>query len=178
MIDSKIGVDVVENYMRYMTHQGKAFMLSLSSAIDAFDIASPLAFLFTTPDTNVRCAMNIHGSANTPAIIQIYEDTDVLAQFNVTGGTGITPANRNRNSSEVSVATVTHTPTITVAAAAALIHSKYAAKAGIEESFTIILKQNTEYLFRFLSVGDNNEGSLNLSWCEYIDLAWSDRVKE
>lgn len=166
MIDEKTGLQAIIQIMHYYTHEGKAFMLSLSSALDAFDIASPMSFLFTTPDTKEWAHMVVHGSANTAAILQVFEDTGVAAEFNVTGGSAIVPKNRNRNSSNVSVMTVTHTPTITKAEAAALLHSKYAAKAGVEESFYFVLKQGTKYLFRFLSVADNNEGSLNLSWFE------------
>lgn len=169
MIDEQTGAQVAIDCMEHSTHEGKAFMLSLSSILDAFDIATPLSFLFTTPDTAMRFHIFVHGSANTPAIIQIFEDNGVALQFDVTGGTSITPGNRNRNSSNVSTAIVTHTPTITKAEPEALIHSKYAAKSGVEESFEIKLKKNTSYLFRFLTVSDNNEGSLNLSWCEKID---------
>jgi len=172
MIDEKTGAQVAIACVEHEVHEGNAYMVSLSSALDAFDIAAPLSFLFITPNTPIRCHMHVHGSANTAAIIQCYEDTGVAAQFTVTGGTGITPINRNRNSSKTSVATVTHTPDIGNATADALIHSKYAAKAGIEESFPMLLKQNTAYLFRFLSNGDNNEGSLNLSWCEKPDKAF------
>lgn len=169
MIDEKTGLQVILNAMHYYTHEGKSFMLSLSSAIDAFDIASPLSFLFTTPDTKTWAHMVVHGSANTAAIIQIFEDTGVAAEFNVTAGSAIVPKNRNRNSSNASVITAAHTPTITKAEAAALLHSKYAAKAGVEETLYIVLKQNTKYLFRFLTVDDNNEGSINLSWYETKD---------
>lgn len=169
MIDEKTGLQAIVQAMHHYTHEGKSFMLSLSSVLDAFDIASPLSFLFATPNTKEWAHMVVHGSANTSAILQVFEDTGVAAEFNVTGGSAVVPKNRNRNSLTASVMTVTHTPTITKAEAAALLHSKYAAKAGIEETFYMVLKQNTKYLFRFLTVADNNEGSINLSWFETKD---------
>jgi len=173
MIDEKSGAQVTISCIEHSVHEGEAYMLSLSSALDAFDIDAPLSFLFTTPNTPIRCHMYVHGSANTAAIIQVYEDTGVATEFDVTGGTSITPKNRNRNSSNVATAIATHTPSITKAEAVALLHSKYAAKSGIEESFPVLLKQNTKYLFRFLSSANDNEGSLNLSWCEKADRAFA-----
>lgn len=178
MIDEKSGATQVLTGLSHQTHKGNAYTVSLASVLNGFDIAAPLSFLFTTPNTNVEAHAQIHGCSNTPAILQIYEDTGVAAQFNVTDGTTVTSINKNRNSSNVSTMTVTHTPTITKAEAEALIHTRYAGKAGAHTSFEFVLKKNTAYLFRFLAIEDNNEGSLNLDWCEYEDREWSARIKE
>jgi len=54
------------------------------------------------------------------------------------------------------------------------MHSEYIGSrksegAGTEGRLEDILKQNTEYLFKFTSVGDNNEGSLGLDWYEHTN---------
>jgi len=172
MIDEKTGAQVNVSCRNYAIHVGKAFALSLATDLDGFDKVSPMTFAFTTPNTAMRVHMLMHGSANLAAILQIYEDTGVQAQFKLTGGTSVTPINKNRNNSTTSVSTVKHTPTIDAATDDALIHERYAGKAGSHEAFEFILKQNTQYLFRFLTLDDDNEGSLNLDWIECKDRAF------
>ena len=130
MLNSKTLHEVAETSQQYDTDKSVGFMASLASALNGLDIASPLSFLFTTPDSNVRIRILAHGEANTAALLQIYEDTGVAAEFNVTGGTAQRPINRDRNvRSNRSVVTLAHTPTITAAAASALIHVRSLGKA-------------------------------------------------
>lgn len=169
MIDEKSGLLAFVTAMERSTNEGTSWLVSLTTVVNAFDIASPLAFLVTTPNTGIRIYVQAHGCANTPANLEIFEDTGVLAQFNVTGGTAFTPINKNRNSANVSTVTVTHTPTITAVTADALILGRHVGKSGGHLSHGIVLKQNTKYLFRLVSLEDNNEGSLNLDWLERVD---------
>jgi len=169
MIDEKSGAQVNISCMGHAIHQGDAYTCCLSTALDAFDKDPPMSFLVVTPDTPLRAHIQIHGSANLAAILEIFEDNSVVAQFNVSGGTAVTPVNKNRNSSNTSALTVTHTPTITAATVEARIHGRFAGKAGSHPSFEFVLKQNTSYLFQFTSMDDNNEGSLNIDWCERVD---------
>ena len=178
MIDPRTLHEVAESCCDYATHKGVGFMASIVSAADGFDVAVPLSFLLTTPDTNMRIHISAHAESNTPAILSVYEDTGVAAEFNVTAGTAQRPVNRDRNvRSNRSKVTLVHTPTITAAAVAARIHARTAGKAGGSPSFKIILRRNTSYLFTFVSLAADNEGSLNLTWAEAIDADWNSRVK-
>jgi len=176
MIDEKCGAQVTITGMNHAIHEGIAFTCCLSTAKDAFDTGSPMSFFLTTPDSEMHPHIQIHGSANVAAILEIFEDNGVAAQFDVSGGTVVVPANKDRNSSNVSVMTVTHTPTITAATVEARIHGRFAGKAGSHPSFEFVLKRNTKYLFKFTSLDDDNEGSLNIDWCERADRAFAGAV--
>jgi len=169
MLDEKTGYQVSITGMSHGTHEGNGYMAWLSTAINDFDIASPLDFLMITPDSPIHICIQALGCANTAAVIQIYEDTGVLAQFNVAGGTAYIPRNKNRNSAKTSVVTLTHTPVVTAATGDALIQERHAGKSGAHLAYEIILRANTAYLFRFLSMDNDNEGSLNLDWVEFAE---------
>jgi len=161
----------VIDFMDHEVHAGDAFTVSQRSAIDAFDIASPLSFYIITPNTAKHAHLTLYGEANLPAYWEFFEDTDVIGEFNVSGGSAITPVNRNRNSDITSTLTITTGPTITAATAAARIATESTGKAGGGvEGLGFILKKNTKYLARATSYQDNNEGSLRMKWHEHTDL--------
>ena len=170
--------EVSDDSREFDTAKGIAFMLGQVSAVDGLDTGVPLSYLFTTPDSNVRVKMLAHGEAATAAMLQIYEDTDVAAEFNVTAGTAVRPQNRNRNvRSNRSTVTVAYAPTITAVTAASLILARTVGKSGGHFDLRITLRRNTSYLFRLIPYADDNEGSLVLTWSEKIDEDWNDRVK-
>jgi len=172
MIDEKCGAQVAITGMNHAIHEGNAYTCCLTTAKDAFDTGSPMSFFLTTPDTAVHAHIQIHGSANLAAVLEIFEDNSVVAQFNVSGGTAVTPVNKDRNSSNASTMTVKHTPTIGAATVEARIHGRFAGKAGSHPSFEFVLKGNTKYLFKFTSLDEDNEGSLNIDWCERADKSF------
>ena len=172
MIDEKCGAQVNITGMNHAIHEGQAYTCSLTTAKDVFDTATPMCFLLTTPDSPIHAHIQIHGSANTAAVLEIFEDNSVASQFDVTGGTAVIPVNKDRNSSNISVMTVTHTPTITKSEVEARIHGRFAGKSGSHASFEFVLKTNTKYLFKFTSLDADNEGSLNIDWCERADKAF------
>jgi len=109
----------------------------------------------------------IKGDADLTAYWELFENTGVIGEFNVSGGVAAVPINRNRNSSNTSTLTITTSPTITAATAAALIATGAIGWASSgEELQGYLLKQNTKYLVRATSYSDNNEGSLSISWDE------------
>jgi len=157
--------------LQHALFEGNSYTLTQRTAANAFDIAAPISFLITTPDTLVRSLLLVQGDADLTAYWELFEDTGVLAEFNVTGGVAATPINRDRNSSNSSVLTVATAPTITAATAAALIATESIGWASSgEELQGYILKQNTKYLARATSYADNNEGSFSLTWYEYTAL--------
>jgi len=161
----------VIDFMDYEVHAGHAFVVSQRSAVDAFDILSPLSFYIITPNTTKHSHIALYGEANLPAYWELFEDTGNAAEFNVSGGSTITPINRNRNSDITSTLTITTGPTITAATAAALIATEATGKAGGDgKSLGFVLKKNTKYLARATSYLDNNEGSFRMKWHEHTDL--------
>jgi len=175
MIDETTGAQVGVTEAVSAIHAGDGYIVSRVSAIDAFDIAAPFDFLVTTPDTAIRVHMRVHGTSNTPAVISIYEDSGVLATFDVEDGTIWTPIQQDRNSSNTSAVVVVHTPTVN-AATANLLQQRMSGKAGGHQNLQFILKQNTNYLFRFISLVDDNEGSFVLEWDEKIHKKFTGSV--
>lgn len=159
------------NTPHHEIHQGDAYVCSQRTALNGFDIASPLTFYVITPNTVKWAHITILGEANTPAYWELFEDTGNILEFNVSGGVAVTPKNRNRNSTDSSGLTITIGATVMVAAAAALIATEAIMKASAGgERQEFILEQNRKYLVRATSYQDNNEGSLTLTWYEHTDL--------
>ena len=154
---------------------GNSYMVSQNSAIDALDIAAPLTYHVTTPDTLYQAHLEAAVSVGAAAIIEVFEDDGNAAHFDVSAGDAVIPINRNRNSANVSAFTVASGVTVTQATADVLIYSRRVGGVlGSSGNFPedgIILKLNTQYLIRVLSDADNNEGSLGLTWHELLTLA-------
>jgi len=157
--------------LQHALFEGNSYTRTQRTAVNAFDIGTPISFLITTPNTLVRALLLIQGDADLTAYWELFEDTGNLAEFNVTGGVAATPINRDRNSSNTSTLTITTAPTINAATAAALIATESIGWASSgEELQGYILKQNKKYLARATSYVDNNEGSFSLTWYEYTAL--------
>jgi len=149
-------------------HEGNAFTVSQVSASNGLDIAAPLTFSVVTPNTTKWGHLIASADCNNPCILEIYEDNGVALEFNVSGGSSVTPKNRNRNSATVSGMTVKSGVTVTAAAVAARITTRVISRAGTNVfRQEIVLKQNTMYLVRLYTYTDNNEGGLSLDWYEH-----------
>jgi len=158
------------DYAHHEIHGGSAYTVSQKTAVNAFDITSPMTFHITTPNTAKYAHIIILGEANTPAYWELFEDNGVAANFNISSGSSVTPKNRNRNSSKTSKLTIKSGVTVTQATTDVLIDVEAIAKsAGGGERHEWVLKANTEYLVRATSYTDNNEGSLTLDWYEHTN---------
>ena len=165
---------VIITYLHYQIHRGMAYKVFQSVGTDAFDIAAPLTYHVTTPDTTKWAHLTWKASSTTEALMEIFRDNGNAAHFDVSAGDSVTPMNRNHNFPDASCRTVASGVTITQATADVLIHSEYIGSRKSEGADTggrleDILKQNTEYLFKFTSIADNNEGSLGLDWYEHTN---------
>jgi len=157
--------------IQHNMYEGNAYSLTQRSNVNAFDIAAPMSFFITVPDTAILVHLLIQGDADLSAYWELFEDTGNLAQFNISGGVAATPINRNRNSADTSTVTATTAPTITAATTAALIATESIGWASSGETLQgYILKRNTKYLVRATSYNDNNEGSISLTWQEITAL--------
>lgn len=160
---------VVMSYLHYKIHEGKAYKTFQSLGTDAFDIATPMTYHVTTPNTAEWAHLVWIAGSTTESLLEIFKDDGNALHFDVSAGNAVTPQNRNHNFPNASGLTVASGVTITQATADVLIHSEYIGSkksegAGREDRFEDVLKQNTEYLFKLTSVADNNEGSLGLDW--------------
>jgi hypothetical protein len=156
------------------THEGNGYRVTQAKATDAFDIAAPITFHVTTPNTTKWAHLIWHAEASTEALLEIFEDNGNASHFDISGGDTSVPLNNNRNSTNTSGLVVKTGVTITQATADVLIYSDYVGSRVLggerEARQELILKQNTEYLFKFTSVADNNEGGLRLNWYEHTSL--------
>lgn len=164
----------VISYLHSEIHGGNAYKCFQSHGTDAFDIAAPLSYHVVTHDSAKWMHMTWKAACTSEALLEIFQDDGAAANFDISAGDAVTSKNRNHNSTNTSLATIKSTVTVTKAEAAVLIHSEYIGSrksegAGTEGRLEDILKQNTEYLFLFTSVGDNNEGSLGLDWYEHTN---------
>jgi len=154
---------------------GNSYMVAQNTAVDAFDIATPLTYHITTPDSLYQAHMQAIISVGAAAIVELFEDDGNAAHFDVSAGTAVVPFNKNRNSENLSTFTVAFGVTVTQATADVLIFAKRVGGVlGNAVEFPedgIILKFGTQYLIRVLSDADNNEGSLGLTWHELLTLA-------
>ena len=158
-------------YEHHEIHGGRGYSLSQSTATDALDIAAPLTVWIITPNSTRWAHMTWELSVSAMALFSIFEDDGNASNFDISGGDAGVAMNANRNSTNTSVLTLATGVTVTKAETGALIYSEYL--GGFKQSGTasrrheMILKQNTEYLFRLTSIADNNEGSMNLDWYEH-----------
>ena len=107
------------------------------------------------------------------AILEVFEDNGVITDFDVTGGVQMIPFCRNRSlcCDSISDAVVHSGVTVTAATAAAALPTKrVGGLLGGELSHKpcLVLNSNTKYLFRISTDANNNEGTLVLTWFNYI----------
>lgn len=150
-------------------HNGNSYIVTQRTAVNAFDIAAPMIYEFTTPNTAVQMHLEIMGEANTPAFVELFEDNDNASHYDIADGSAVSEINRNRQSSNTATAVVLSGGAITQATADVLIGTKALAKSGSEAIPEFILAQNKAYIIRATSYADNNEGSLTLLWSEHSD---------
>ena len=160
----------VIDYAHHEIHSGSAYVVSQRTAVNAFDIATPMSFLITVADTAKWPHITISGEANTPAYWELFEDDGNGDHFTVVDGSAVTPTNRNRNSSKTAGVVIASGPTVTNATADVLLCTEAIAKsASGGDRHEFILKQNTKYLVRATAYTNDNEGSLSLDWYEHED---------
>lgn len=165
---------VIITHLHHEIHGGNAYRVFQSVGTDAFDIAAPLTYHVTTPNTTKWPHIVWRAASTTESLLEIFQDNGNAAHFDVSAGDAVTPKNRNHNSANTSGLTVASGVTITQATVDVLIYSEYVGSKKSEGAdtggrFEDVLKQNTEYLFRLTSVADNNEGSLGLDWYEHTN---------
>ena len=151
-------------FLHYMIHDEKGFSISYTSTLAAGATAT---LFFRTPSSVKR--MHFVGQVGAGGALQ----SDFRESATVSlSGTVLTVRNRDRNSSEAATMTARHTPTVTthgVRLDATLmgttVPGKGAGGSGVQRE-EWILKANTIYLWRVLSLAAANQLSMNGSWYE------------
>ena len=159
------------SHAHHEIHHGHGFYVTQDYAAAEFDIAAPFTLQIVTPDTTNWCHIVWEVAATATALFEVFEDNGNADHYNISGGDSNTPEQKNRNSENTSDMTCTTGVTVTKAESDVKIYSTYVggfkspgSNIGRHER---ILKQGTAYLFRFTSIADNNEGSMNLFWYEH-----------
>jgi len=172
-LDHKTGFLVLIDAVHHLIHKGNAYCLSQLKAVDAFDIASPMTYHIVVGTTPIHLTML--ADATSAATLELFEDNGNALHFDISGGSAVTPVNRNRNSANVSLATIKTGVTVTKATTDVLKYTRMInyTSGELEGSFQRlewILAPSTEYLVKFTSIADNNEGSLAIEFYEHIDI--------
>lgn len=165
--DALSGAIVSVPFEHHELHDGSFFFLEGFATVGT---AANNDFIVTTPNTTTWAHMRFALEATDQTEFYVYEG-NILG----TGGTAVTPVNSNRNSSGTSVLTIKQNQVVgtlgTKLASQSFGASSNPAKSiggGLGREDEIILKQNTNYLFRITSRADGNIVSYRGMWYEHI----------
>ena len=153
------------HYKDSMVHAGNAFICTQKTAVDAFDVASPMTWHIVTPAASVATYhITLVGSSNDAGYIELFEDDGNTDHFSISGGTSYTPKNRNRSSSTAhGLTTCKYGVTLTNCTADCLVSVSVLGWSGSTDDFAMVLAPSTAYIIKATSYADNNEGSLQVN---------------
>ncbi|KKN17303.1 hypothetical protein LCGC14_0967120 [marine sediment metagenome] len=142
-------------------HEGNAYLISIND--HDLDVGDMLDLTVITPDTTKW--LNVIWNAEGILAIHIFVYEDAITNV---AGANLTAVNRNRNSTNVSPAILRSGDSFTDTGTILWQWHTGTRKTGGEsgERDELILKQNTQYLFRIESEIINNAVSGILSWYE------------
>ena len=169
-IDSVTGAVNTIDYAHHEIHGGSHYYISGSLAMalenDTFYIK------LVTPDTPKWVHFTFAISSLLAASTTFYED----ATGGMTGGSSVTPINNNRNSSNTSGVVLTSGVLANTGQGVILENlswgadtNKIQAGGGTARADELILKQNSVYCRKFLSLADNNILQFKASWYEHTN---------
>jgi len=169
LVDDTTGALVGIDAAHAEIHAGDHFFITNYITLN---IAGTLIYGVTTPNTTKWAHLFWEVDCTGETLFQVYE----VATW--TGGTPVTPVNSNRNSATVSGLTIATAPTISVAGnllAASLLGlaaapSKAALAGNSKREDEMILKQNTQYVFKFTSNSNSNNITYRALWYEHTNL--------
>ena len=159
----------VVDYAHHEVHDGNFYRAGMNFTLSNGQVAT---LGFTTSDTTRWCHVTWELTASADGTFTVLEDVTSFA-----GGAAVTPLNHNRNSVNTSLATVTRgmtgadliTPTggTTILNAVLSTGKGNTETRGVNEEF--ILKQGSNYLFRYTNGTSANIIQLVLEWYEHIN---------
>lgn len=159
------------DYAHHEVHSGSFYRTGMNYILANGDVAT---FGLTTPDTTKWLHMAWELSATADGTFALLEDVTSFS-----GGAAVTPINHNRNSLNTSGATcirgMTGVNLITPTGGTGILSATLATgkgnimERGVAEEF--ILKQDSNYLFRYTNGTSANTILLALSWYEHTNKA-------
>lgn len=168
-LDPTTGSLVGMDYAHQEIHAGDHFFITNYVTLAN---TNTLVFGVTTPNTTKWSHMYWEILTTGQTLFQIYE----AATY--TGGTPVTQFNNNRNSLTASTLSIVTAPSISVAGtiiSAALVGiastNQKALGGTASRDDEIILKQNTQYVFKFTSNSNDNNITYRAFWYEHTNLS-------
>lgn len=156
------------SYPHHEVHSGSHYFVKGYTTLDS---GNDIDFCVVTPDTTKWAHMTFSIASTAQTTIEIYEDVTFSD-----AGAAVTAYNNNRNSANTTGLTIASERTIE-ASGTMISQTKFGtgtnpskiAPGQTEREDEIILKQNTGYVFRFISGTDGNIIDYRASWYEHTD---------
>lgn len=164
-VDSITNVLEVIQYEHHEIHSGSSFLTG-----DYFSLTNKASrdILITTPDTTKWAHFIFKIQSQAEASFILYEDSEVSAN-----GTSLLAFNRNRNSLTAPTTMTYEDPTVTDVGdmlGAGTMGSGKAAGGLIRDSNEIVLRQNTNYIFRITNeTTSTNNIDFEFDWYEHTN---------
>lgn len=167
--DSATDAPIFIDYAHHEAHAGSFFRSGMNFTLSNGQVAT---LGFVTPNTTKWCHMTWDLSTSADGTFTLLEDVTSFS-----GGASITALNHNRNSSTASGVTLTRGMTgsdlITPTGGTAILNAVLSTGKGntINRSTgqEFILKQNSNYLFRYTNGTSANVIQLALEWYEHTN---------
>jgi len=171
MADAATNVLSTISYPHHEIHAGDAYKLSITTAdLDSEGANNALHFKIITPNTAKWGHITYDVWASGEGTWNVTE----APSGGMAGGSPITPINKNRNSTNTSGMVVSDDDTTPVGGTVidgpivlGVGNNKVSSEASEREEF--VLKQNTTYSFRLISVTNLISARVTLNWYEHTD---------
>ena len=163
--DAATNTLITTSYPHHEVHSGSHYFIAGYTTLGSGDSTY---FALTTPNTTKWTHMIFEIQSSGILTSYVYETATV------TGGTAVVPNNNNRNSTNTSGNTVVSMPSISVYGTC-IDSSKVGAGGGFKFGGNIsrdnenILKQNTTYLYVFVSGAASNIVAFKAEWYEHTN---------
>lgn len=154
----------IMQYEHHEVHAGRHFY---HGGFEAKDLNEVIDFWFHTENGSRQTHLDFAVEGTDKTTMYVWEGAAYDAD---SAGTAIVPLNSNRNSSYTSVNCILKDAVLTTTGSLILSQSVGATKQTefITRDNEIVLKENTEYLFRFISGANGNIINYKADWYEHI----------
>jgi len=167
-IDSSTWAVNIIDYAHHEVHGGSAYWAYKTVTLGNAEVSG---IGITTPDTTKWAHLLLKIDLSAAAVFDVLEDVTSFS-----GGAAFTPFNFNRNSDNTSGLTVVTGSTgddlITPTGGAAIWDEDLGtrgAQTSRQNAAEMILKQDSNYLFRITNSTASNNASILLTWYEHTD---------
>ena len=169
-IDSSTRAINTIDYAHHEVHGGSSYWAAVNATLGNGEIAT---IGFTTPDTTKWAHLLLQIDVNASCLFEVLEDVTSFS-----GGAAFTVRNFNRNSANASGMTVITGYTgsnLITPTGGTTIWSENLGTKGVSTSRSnaseLVMKQNSNYLFRVTNGATSNPMTILLTWYEHTDNA-------